>query len=125
MPRLHFLAFAIATFFTSSAPAKDLIVAADGSGNFKAIQAAVDAVPANSAARTTILVRKGTYTELVMVSAEKKNLTLRGEDRKRTIIAATNNAVLNPQRREIFSALADDFRLENITLQNLTLKGGQ
>ena len=106
-------------------PKADLVVAPDGSGNFKTVQAAIDAAPANSAKRTVILVKRGTYPELVMVAAEKKNLTILGEDRKQTIIAATNNAVLNPRRREMFSAEADDFRLENLTLHNLTPKGGQ
>ena len=109
----------------AAGPKADLIVAADGSGDFKTVQAAVDAAPADSAERTTILIRKGIYAELVIVPREKKNLTLRGEDRKQTIIAATNNAVLNPRRREMFSAEADDFRLENLTLHNLTPKGGQ
>ncbi len=115
---------------TSAAVAKDLVVAADGSGDFKTIQSAVDAAPASTgdskdpAPRTTITVRKGTYAELVIVSAEKKNLTIRGEDRKGTIIAMTNNANLNPRRREMFSAEADDFILENITLHNTTPKGG-
>ena len=109
----------------SGLTAKDIVVATDGSGDFKTVQAAVDAVPANSETRTTILVKRGTYAELVVISAEKKKLTLRGEDRKQTIIAATNNAVLNPQRREMVTMLADDFRLENITLHNLTPKGGQ
>ncbi len=104
--------------------AKDLVVAADGSGDFKTIQAAVDASPSDSTTRTTITVRRGTYAELVVVSPEKKNLTLRGEDRRGTIIAATNNAKLNPRRREMFSAEADDFVLENVTLHNTTPKGG-
>jgi pectin methylesterase-like acyl-CoA thioesterase len=102
----------------------ELVVAADGSGDFKTVQAAVDAVPANSEARTTILLKKGTYAELVIVAAEKKNLTIRGEDRKQSIIAATNNAKLNPRRREMFSAEADGFVLENLTLHNTTGKGG-
>ncbi|MFM9954466.1 MAG: pectinesterase family protein [Opitutaceae bacterium] len=114
----------LVVLFGIQAIAKDLVVAADGSGDFKTVQAAVDAVPANSETRATILVKKGTYPELVVVAAEKKKLTIRGEDRKQTIIAATNNARLNPQRRESFTMLADDFRLENITLHNTTPKGG-
>lgn len=124
MNRLYPLAVAALAFFAVRAGAKDLVVAADGSGDFKTIQSAVDAAPADSATRTTILVRKGTYAELVIVPAEKKNLTLRGEDRHATVIAATNNANLNPRRREMFSAEADDFVLENITLHNTTPKGG-
>ncbi len=108
----------------ASTHAKDLTVAADGSGDFKTLQAAIDAAPDNSEARTTILVRNGTYPELIVVGPEKKNLTIRGEDRKDTIIAATNNARLNPRRREMFSMRADGFHLENITLHNTTPKGG-
>lgn len=104
--------------------AKDLVVAADGSGDFKTVQAAIDAAPVNSATRTTILIRRGTYPELLVIAAEKKNLTLRGEDRKQTIIAATNNAKLNPRRREMVSMEADGFHLENLTLHNTTPKGG-
>ena len=112
------------SLLAASMQAKELVVAADGSGDFKSIQAAVDAVPPDSATRTIILVRRGTYPELVIIAAEKKNLTLRGEDRRGTIIAATNNAKLNPRRREMFSAEADDFVLENLTLHNTTPKGG-
>ena len=119
----HLLLLALLATF-ARAVAKDLTVSADGAGDFKTVQAAVDAVPANSDSRTTILVKKGTYAELVVVAPEKRNLTLRGEDRKLTIIAATNNARLNPRRREMFSMMADDFRLENITLHNTTPKGG-
>jgi pectin methylesterase-like acyl-CoA thioesterase len=121
MKRLLLLALLVSL---SRGAAKDLIVSADGSGDFKTVQAAVDAVPANSDSRTTILIKKGTYAELVVVATEKKKLTIRGEDRKQTIIAATNNANLNPRRREMFSMMADDFRLENLTLFNTTPKGG-
>jgi pectin methylesterase-like acyl-CoA thioesterase len=123
--RLVALGFLLTAFEAFAAePKSTLVVAADGSGDFKTVQTAVDAVPANSETRTTILIKRGTYAELVIVAAEKKNLTIRGEDRKQTIIAATNNAKLNPRRREMFSAEADGFRLENITLHNTTEKGG-
>lgn len=120
----HFLALSACAVFASIASARDLVVAADGSGDFKTVQAAIDAVPANSEARTTILVKKGTYAELLVIPAEKKNLTLRGESRQATIIAAENNAKLNPRRREMVSMDADGFRLENLTLHNTTAKGG-
>lgn len=70
------------------------------------------------------MIKQGTYPELLVIPADRKNLTLRGEDRRGTIIAATNNATLNPRRRELVSVQADGFRLENLTLHNLTPKGG-
>lgn len=104
--------------------AHESIVSADGTGDFRTVQAAIDAAPAGSTGRTVILVRRGTYRELVTVPPEKTNLTLRGEDRTGVVIAAENNARLNPRRRELFSVLANGFRLENLTLHNTTPKGG-
>lgn len=101
-------------------PRADLVVAADGSGDFKTVQAAIDAAPGNAAKRTVIFVKRGTYAELIVVPAGKKNITLRGEDRHASIIAAANNAKLSPQRRELFSEEADGFVLENLTLHNTT-----
>lgn len=118
------LCVVVAALLPVGAAAKELVVAADGSGDFTSLQAAIDAARPGGADRTVIFVRRGTYRELIVVPAEKKNLTIRGEDRKQTIVAATNNALANPQRRELFSMLADDFRLENLTLHNTTPKGG-
>jgi hypothetical protein len=67
-----------------------LTVASDGSGNFKTIQAAVNAVPAGNRERTVILIKNGIYPEQVWI--HNSFLTLRGEDRKKTrIIAAVNS----------------------------------
>ena len=117
-PLVLVLLFALPVF------AKDLVVASDGSGDFLTVQSAIDAAPSGSGARTTILIRRGTYAELLVVPAEKENLTVRGEDRHSTVIAAVNNAKLNPRRRELFSVAAAGFRLEHLTLHNLTPKGG-
>jgi len=104
--------------------AREIVVAADGSGDFQTVQAAIDASPVRSSQRTVILIRRGAYRELVTVPPEKTNLTLRGEDRTGVVIAAENNARLNPRRRELFSALGDGLRLETLTLHNTTPKGG-
>ncbi len=58
------------------APARDLGVAPDGSGECTPIQAAGDAVSANSTARAASLVRRGRYAALVVVPREKQALTL-------------------------------------------------
>lgn len=58
------------------APARDLGVAPDGSGECTPIQAAGDVAPANSTARAAILVRRGRYAALVVVPREKQALTL-------------------------------------------------
>ena len=125
MKPLQFLGLAVVAIAPGPrGAAREIVVAADGSGDCKSVQAAIDAAPANAATRTVIFVRRGQYPELVVVPPEKQNLTLRGEDRSGTVIAATNNARLNPRRREMFSVAADGFVLENITLHNTTPKGG-
>ena len=50
---------------------KKIIVAADGSGDFKTIQSALDAVPSNSDAGTTLFIKKGVYKEIIVVDATK------------------------------------------------------
>ncbi|MEV6707154.1 pectinesterase family protein [Micromonospora wenchangensis] len=53
-------------------------VASDGTGRYRTVQAAIDAVPANSSSRTTITIKPGTYREVVRVASNKTNVTLRG-----------------------------------------------
>lgn len=66
----------------------DLIVAQDGSGNYTTLQAAIDAAPNNSDKRFVIYIKNGTYNqEKLIIPQNKKNLTLRGEERARTIIS--------------------------------------
>nr|WP_302829568.1 pectinesterase family protein [uncultured Bacteroides sp.] len=66
----------------------DLIVAQDGSGDYRTLQAAINAVPDNSDKRFVIYIKKGKYDqEKLIVPQSKKNLTLRGEERSHTIIS--------------------------------------
>ncbi|WIX99494.1 pectinesterase family protein [Amycolatopsis mongoliensis] len=51
-----------------------LVVAADGSGSFATVQAAIDAVPAGG----TVSLKPGTYHEVITVPAGKTGITLRG-----------------------------------------------
>ena len=82
------LATALASTVLARQPATNAVVAADGSGNYKTVQEAIDAVPQNTSAsnRWTILVKAGTYRERVYVQREKHFVTLVGEDAARTVI---------------------------------------
>src|SRR5690348_13582062 len=55
-----------------------LRVAADGTGQYRTVQAAVDAVPSGNAHLVTILVDKGVYHEVVSIPADKPDIRLRG-----------------------------------------------
>ncbi len=105
----------------------NLVVAADGSGDFVTVQGAVDSVPLNNTSYTLINVRDGNYTEIVNISG-KNNITLRGQSRAGTIISYANNANIAPggttHARMSFKVNADDIAVENLTLVNSTPQGG-
>jgi pectin methylesterase-like acyl-CoA thioesterase len=116
-------------FSTRATPPADkanLRVALDGSGDFCTLQGALDAVPSRSATATTIQVGAGAYYEAVHTSG-KSNLTIRGEDRKRTIIAGVNNNNLNggtATRALVSIDTSNKLTIENLTIHNLTPQGG-
>lgn len=104
-----------------------LTVAADGTGDFRTVQGAIDSIPPGRTdpGRITILVRRGVYPELVNLPPGKDRITLRGEDRHGSVIACANNAVMNPRHRAMMTVQADDIVIQNLTLHNLTPKGGK
>lgn len=126
-------------FETRTAPpagAARYTVAADGSGDFCTIQGALDFIPDGNVRPVTIFVRAGTYTELVFF-ANKNAITLRGEDRRRTILQYANNDRFNRgtgnpyvsgrhiyHRGVLLAQRAERFTLENLTVRNTTAHGG-
>jgi PelA/Pel-15E family pectate lyase len=84
------LGAAAATSATRQTPTRlpgeraDVIVAQDGSGDFRSIQPALDAIPKNNATNKTILIRNGVYREKLYITAS--HIALVGEDRDATRI---------------------------------------
>ena len=62
------------------------IVSADGSGNFRTIQAAINAVPDGRTEPWMILLKNGSYNEQVVIPESKPYIHLIGQDREKTII---------------------------------------
>src|SRR5207253_11269690 len=79
--------------FGADLPKPDIVVASDGTGDFKTIQAAVESIPPKNRERVIVLIKDGTYHEKIRVDASF--VTLCGQNRKRTRIE--------------FSQLDDDF----------------
>jgi pectinesterase len=103
------------------------VVAKDGSGNFTTIQAAVARIGMGSPERpATIYVRKGVYREVVYAQREKRYVRLVGEDPKRTILVyglqasmtGLDGEKIGTFRSPTFYLDADDFTVENMTIQN-------
>jgi pectinesterase len=115
----------------SAPPAKpNFVVAADGSGDFKTVQEAINAAPDNSDARVVIRIKPGTYHEQIIVLKTKSKLTLLGEDAVTTILNWNRN--VNdpiPAAADKFNpgvnVRADDFRGENLTMENTSGDHGQ
>ena len=59
-----------------------LTVAQDGSGHYKSIQQAINAVRAYSPVHITINIKKGVYKEKIIVPAWVTNISFVGEDRE-------------------------------------------
>jgi pectinesterase len=105
---------------------KTIVVAADGSGNFKTVQAAFDAIPLNNKKPVTIKVKNGTYYEKLHLDSTKNFVTLKGEDRFNTILTyndhtgkvAPSGAVINTYTSESFLMRADNFTAIELTFQN-------
>eukprot|EP00253_Pinus_taeda_P021026 PITA_21026 len=71
----------------------NVIVAQDGSGNFKTISHAIAAAPEKSGKRYVIKVKKGTYKENVEVGKTKTNIMLIGEGMEATIVTGSRNVI--------------------------------
>jgi pectinesterase len=102
-------------------PTGPLVVAADGSGQFRTVQAAIDAVPNQSAEPVVIRLKKGTYHEKVVVPTLKTHLVLRGDDAASTIITYSDhsgaNGISTPTSYSVL-VQASDFTAENVTFEN-------
>jgi autotransporter-associated beta strand protein len=118
-------AWQFTTKATGPANPTNLIVAADGTGDFSTVQGALDFLPASSATPRIINIRNGVYTEIVYINS-KTNITLIGQNRDQTLITYPNNDPLNAGTalRPSFRASGADLALVNLTLTNSTPKGG-
>ena len=113
----------------------DAVVAADGTGDYTTVQAAIDAVPTNRTNPYLIFVKNGVYNELVRIPENKPFIHLIGQDRDRTIIQykincaseggdgwefSANNAAYYPAKDDgtVVKVSSSDFYTENISYIN-------
>jgi pectinesterase len=108
--------------FAGTLPKPDIIVAADGSGDFKTIQAAVQSIPKTNTERMIVFIKDGTYHEKIRVDASF--MTLRGQSRDGTRIEFPQlDEDFNKKPDDLGRAVinlnkANDFVLENLTAEN-------
>ena len=99
-----------------------ITVAQDGSGTYRTVQEAVDAVPNQSQQPVTILIKKGTYREKLVVPTLKTHLRLVGEGQGNTILTFDDHtgdaAGHNTYTSHSVLVQANDFSAENLTFEN-------
>ncbi|HVM62204.1 MAG TPA: pectinesterase family protein [Verrucomicrobiae bacterium] len=108
-----------ATKPTGPANPTNIVVAADGSGDFLTVQGAIDFVPNNNTIHTLINIRNGTYTEVINIRS-KNNLTLRGQSRAGTVIAYANNGHVNASTHQenVVTVNGNDIAIDGVTLND-------
>ena len=119
--------------FSLTAQKYDFIVAQDGSGQFKTVQEAINAVPDFRVNRTTIYIKNGTYKEKLVLPESKAKVTFIGENKMLTVLTYDDYAVKHNRFGEemgttgtsSFYVFGHDFQAKNITFQNSAGPVGQ
>ncbi|TDC84208.1 pectin esterase [Micromonospora sp. KC606] len=96
-------------------------VAADGTGRYRTVQAAVDAVPAGNSRRVVITIKPGTYREIVTVPANKPHVTLQGLGASRAKVLIVNNhyaGMSGTSGSATVFVYGHDFVARNLTFSN-------
>lgn len=116
-----------------------LTVAQDGSGDYKTIQEAVNAVRDFSQVQVTIFIKKGLYHEKLVIPTWKTNISLVGENVDSTIITnddysgkpfpngkdETGHDKFSTFNSYTVLVRGNEFRAENLTIQNTAGRVGQ
>lgn len=100
----------------------DFIVAQDGSGDFRTVQAALDAIPRGNARDVIVLVKNGTYREKLF--ATRSHVALVGEDRRltRIVFAELRSAWRAQHDNDWGAAVVNVGDVTDLTLANLTVE---
>ncbi|MUP37765.1 pectinesterase family protein [Labilibaculum euxinus] len=114
-------------FSCSSAIENQIVVAADGSGDYKSIQEAINAVR-SSEETTLIFIKSGIYKEKLVVPVDKENIHFVGEDAAKTIITwddYSGKGDINTFTSFTMQILGNNICVENLTIENSEGMQGQ
>ncbi|KAK2360387.1 pectinesterase/pectinesterase inhibitor PPE8B [Trifolium repens] len=98
----------------------NVIVATDGSGNFKTVAEGVASAPDNGKTIYVIYVKKGTYKENIEIGKKKTNVMLVGDGMDATIITGNLNFIdgTTTFKSATVAAVGDRFIAQDIWFQN-------
>ncbi|HLT54000.1 MAG TPA: pectinesterase family protein [Flavobacteriaceae bacterium] len=129
-----FLLFSILGYLVQAQePYKKLVVAQDGSGDFKQIQEAINSVRDLGPGYVQFYIKNGVYEENIEIPSWKRYLTFIGESKEKTIIVGNNYSgklTANGGKHSTFTSHTvlvegDDIHFKNITIQNTWCEKGQ
>lgn len=113
----------------------DIVVARDGSGDFRNIQDAIESIRAfKPGERTVVYIKKGVYKEKVTVHSWITNVDFIGEDKENTIITYDDHANINIPgtamkmgtfRTHTVLVQGNDITFQNLTIENNAEQKGQ
>ncbi|PIA50735.1 hypothetical protein AQUCO_01200160v1 [Aquilegia coerulea] len=99
----------------------NVVVAKDGSGQFKTINEAIAAYPKNHQGRFVIYVKAGVYKEYVVVPQKAINVYMYGDGPRKTIVTGDKNfgiQGINTMNTATFAAIGDGFIAKSMAFQN-------
>lgn len=123
-----FLLLSVFVFGQNPTFPTQFIVAQDGTGDFKTIQEAVNAVRDWSEAVVPIYIKPGTYLEKLVIPTHKTKIKLVGQNRQNTIISWNDYSGkngLNTYSSYTVLVQGADFVAENLTFLNSAGPVGQ
>ncbi len=103
-----------------------ITVAQDGTGDYTAVQPALNSIPENNQVPVTIFIKNGIYKEKLLIDSAKKHLTIVGQDPLKTVLVyndhtgkiAPSGDTIGTRTSWSFKIMAADFTAENISFQN-------
>ena len=105
-----------------------LVVTRDGTGDYRNIQEAVEAVRAFMDYTVTIYIKNGTYKEKLVIPSWVKNVQLVGESAENTIITYDDHANINKMgtfRTYTLKVEGSSITFKNLTIENNAARLGQ
>jgi len=108
-------------FASVYAQGKRIVVAQDGSGDFRSIQAAINSLPDSATIPRTVFIKNGKYEEKIFLI--KQNVVLEGQDKDKVILA---QSIARDEWRcsnnDDWGVATLNLRGSDITLRNLTIE---
>ena len=105
-----------------------IVVARDGTGQYRDIQPAIEAVRAFMDYTVTIYIKNGLYKEKIVIPSWVKNVQLVGEDAEKTIITWDDHANIDKMgtfRTYTIKVEGNDITFKDLTIENNAAQLGQ